>query len=191
MTSIREFLFNKSRVLKFIVYFLITGLSSFFLAKGYVYLILNGYIELIDASSFFLFPVFFYLFAIVISFVFKSYLSLYGVFFINLIATLVFFLYSLSIFNFFYVENKVLSICAFNWFQLAENQAVGFDLFVDYISFSFILLTITIAFFVNIYTFSYFRYEPYICRLISLINAFVLSMIILVSAGNLVVFFFG
>lgn len=191
MTNIRELFSNNTKILKIFAYCLITVTSSFFLAKGYVYLVLNGYIELIDPASFFLFPIFFYLFAIVVSFVFKNYLSSYGVFFINFIATLVFFLYALSILNFFYIENKVMSVCAFNWFQLAENQSIGFDFFVDYISFSFILLTITIAFFVNIYTFSYFRYEPYICRLISLINAFVLSMIILVSAGNLVVFFFG
>lgn len=191
MTSIREFLSNKVVILKILVYCLLIILSSFFLAKGYVYLVLNGYIELVDASSFFLFPVFLYLFAIIVSFLFKNFLTSYGVFLINFIATLVFFMYALSILNFFYVENKTLTICAFNWFQLAENQTIGFDFFIDYVSYSFILLTITIAFFVNIYTFSYFRYEPYICRLLSLINAFVLSMIILVSAGNLVVFFFG
>lgn len=114
MTNIRELFSNNTKILKIFAYCLITVTSSFFLAKGYVYLVLNGYIELIDPASFFLFPIFFYLFAIVVSFVFKNYLSSYGVFFINFIATLVFFLYALSILNFFYIENKVMSVCAFN-----------------------------------------------------------------------------
>lgn len=49
----------------------------------------------------------------------------------------------------------------------------------------------TIGLFVNFYTYSYFRYEPHISRLISLINAFIASMLVLVNSGNLVVFFFG
>ena len=53
------------------------------------------------------------------------------------------------------------------------------------------LLTITIALFVYAYAFSYFRQEPHVERLLIFLNLFVISMVILVAAGNLIVLFFG
>lgn len=51
------------------------------------------------------------------------------------------------------------------------------------------LLTVSIAFFVYIYAFSYFRYEPHVDRLLIFLNLFVISMILLVIAGNMIVLF--
>jgi NADH:ubiquinone oxidoreductase subunit 5 (subunit L)/multisubunit Na+/H+ antiporter MnhA subunit len=53
------------------------------------------------------------------------------------------------------------------------------------------LLTITIATFVYIYLFSYFRYDANVERLILFINSFVISMAILVTSGNFFVMFLG
>lgn len=53
------------------------------------------------------------------------------------------------------------------------------------------LLTVTIAVSVILYTFSYFRYEPLIDRLIILISSFVISMLILVNSGNFLILFLG
>lgn len=68
---------------------------------------------------------------------------------------------------------------------------VPFELYIDYISVSFIVLTLTIAMCVYVYCFSYFRAEPNVERLILFINLFVASMVLLVSSGNMVVLFLG
>lgn len=56
---------------------------------------------------------------------------------------------------------------------------------------SFGLLVLTIAFFINVYTFAYFRYEPNVSRLILFIDVFVVSMVLLVTAGNVVIMYLG
>lgn len=75
--------------------------------------------------------------------------------------------------------------------RLLPQHTVSASLTIDLISFSFLFLTITIAVWVNVFAFSYFRYEPNVDRLLLLLNAFILSMGVLVIAGNLVVLFFG
>lgn len=77
------------------------------------------------------------------------------------------------------------------WFTLTNSCVVNFELYIDLISFSFALLTTTIAVFVNLYAFSYFRFEPNIDRLLLFINSFVVSMVLLVFAGNLALLFMG
>lgn len=58
-------------------------------------------------------------------------------------------------------------------------------------AYSFTLLTCAISFFTLAYTFSYFRYEPNVERLLLFINAFVISMVCLVNGGNFFVLFLG
>ena len=53
------------------------------------------------------------------------------------------------------------------------------------------LLTTTIAFFVFMYAFSYFRYEPLVDRFLLFILSFVISMIFLVTSGNTIMLFLG
>lgn len=53
------------------------------------------------------------------------------------------------------------------------------------------LLTTTIAFFVYIYAFSYFRYEPLVDRFLLFLLSFVISMIFLVTSGNTIMLFLG
>lgn len=75
--------------------------------------------------------------------------------------------------------------------NLSNYFKVDFDFFVDNISLSFSFLTLSIAVFVYIYTFSYFRYEPLVDRLLVFLNMFIISMVFLVSSGNLVSLFLG
>lgn len=151
----------------------------------YIYILKFSYI------NFFNFSYIFYFFCIIFSFVFKSYLSFYGIFLLNLIGSFLFFISSFLNLNFFLFSNKKIIFEVFKWFNFNNKEIIYFDIYIDNISFSFIFLTISIAFFVNLYLFSYFRYEPCLNRLIILINSFVLSMILLVSAGNTIVFFLG
>lgn len=74
---------------------------------------------------------------------------------------------------------------------LNTNFKINFDFLIDNISLSFSFLTLTIAIFVYLYTFSYFRYEPLVDRLIIFLNLFIISMVFLVSSGNLVMLFLG
>ena len=74
---------------------------------------------------------------------------------------------------------------------LNTNYKINFDFFIDSVSLSFSFLTISIAVFVYIYTFSYFRYEPLTDRLVLFLNSFIISMVFLVSSGNLVMLFLG
>lgn len=133
----------------------------------------------------------FYLLNIISSFVFKYYLSSRGVFLLNTVSIFFFWFYCLLNMNLFFIKNKLICVHLFKWFYLTDTYLVNFSFYIDSVAFGFTLLTLTIGFFVNIYTFSYFRYEPHVSRLISLINSFIISMVILVNSGNLVVFFFG
>lgn len=74
---------------------------------------------------------------------------------------------------------------------LSSYYQINFDFFIDNISLSFSYLTVSIAIFVYIYTFSYFRFEPLVDRLLVFLNMFIISMVFLVSSGNLVSLFLG
>ena len=93
--------------------------------------------------------------------------------------------------NTFIIEGGSAHIVFCRWFTLANSLEVNLEFYLDVVSFSFALLTTTIAVFVNLYAFSYFRYEPNVDRLLLFINSFVISMVILVFAGNLALLFMG
>lgn len=78
-----------------------------------------------------------------------------------------------------------------NWMFLNTNFRVNFSFFIDFVSISFSFLTTSIAICVYSFAFSYFRYEPLVERLLLFLNSFVLSMVLLVSSGNLIVLFLG
>lgn len=119
------------------------------------------------------------------------YLGLYGVFF-TCVSGLGFVLLALaSIFPAIVLKGVVTQINLFKWFTLSHSLVITFSLYVDNISYSFALLTTLIAFFVQVYAFAYFRYEPNVDRLLLFLNSFVASMLLLVLAGNLVVLFLG
>ncbi len=139
----------------------------------------------------FVFGFLFFLTTTIASFFSLSYLGLYGVFILNLITIFIMWLSFLIaffdiIFNdaYYYVEIG-------NWMFLATNYQINFSIFIDFVSISFSFLTSSIALFVYIFTFSYFRYEPLVERLLLLLNSFILSMVLLVSSGNMIVMFLG
>ncbi len=127
----------------------------------------------------------------ILSFALMSYLGLYGVFIFNLITILFFWVATLCEVQEFIINNKVVSVVVGKWFTLWGHVTINFEIYIDSLSYSYLLLTLTIAVFVFIYTFSYFRYEPNVERLLLFINLFVISMILLVLAGNLFVLFLG
>ena len=149
------------------------------------------YVFVVSYNGFIVF-FFFFIFTNVFSFFFQSYLGMYGIFFFNLVSLLLFWL-SLCHAWLFFIAGKVnaLSLNLGHWTLINLNYKIDFLFYIDSLAFSFIFLTTSIAFFVYIYAFSYFRYEPHVDRLIIFLNLFVISMIILVSAGNMIILFLG
>ena len=132
-----------------------------------------------------------YLLSTVLAFFLSDFLGLYGVFTLLLISATFFWAQLALNFGFFLLEGGSLHIGLAHWLRLFDHLDVPLSLSIDALAFSFLFLTTTIALFVNVYAFSYFRYEPNVERLLLLLNAFVLSMCILVTSGNLVLLFLG
>lgn len=142
------------------------------------------------------FPVFvyfglFYFSLVLVSAFFYSYLSFYGIFILNIVG-LYFLWYTLlfSIWDLFY-NNKVYLIYFGKWVLFNVNVRLDFYFIIDIVSFSFLLLTTSIALFVYLYAFSYFRYEPLVDKFILFISFFVVSMLFLVLSGNTIMLFLG
>ncbi len=141
-------------------------------------------------------PIFFYFgslffFTVIISWFFFSYLGLYGIFKLNFITLFLFWVSLLLTAESIFVGQKTYVIKLCSWVFLSTNFRLDYYFLVDTISFSFMLLTTTIAFFVFIYAFSYFRYEPLVDRFLLFILSFVISMIFLVTSGNTIMLFLG
>jgi NADH:ubiquinone oxidoreductase subunit 5 (subunit L)/multisubunit Na+/H+ antiporter MnhA subunit len=132
-----------------------------------------------------------FIFSTIISFILMSHLGLYGVFIFNLITIVMLWVSTVIYIDDFFLENYSFKINFGKWFSILMSYDVYFELFIDSISYSFMLLTISIATFVYIYIFSYFRYDANVERLILFINSFVISMVILVTSGNFFVMFLG
>ena len=141
-------------------------------------------------------PIFFYfgfLFfsTVIISWFFFSYLGLYGIFTLNILTLFFFWVSLLFSAKNILILNKIYIIKICSWVFLSIDTKIDYYFLIDTISFSFILLTTTIAFFVYIYAFSYFRYEPLVDRFLLFLLSFVISMIFLVASGNTVMLFLG
>lgn len=139
----------------------------------------------------FLLGFFLFLLSTFFSFLCLTFLGLYGVFILNLCTIFIMWCcLSLTFFDIF-TNHSYYYIEVGNWMFLNSNFKVNFSLFIDFVSISFAYLTTTIALCVYIFTFSYFRYEPLVERLLLFLNSFILSMVLLVSSGNLIVMFLG
>ena len=132
-----------------------------------------------------------FLFTTIFSLLSLSYLGLYGVFVINFISIILFWISMLFYFDSIMSKNVFYYINLGKWMYLSSGYRVSFDLLIDSTSISFSFLTLTIGMCVYIYTFSYFRYEPLVERLMLFLNSFMISMILLVSSGNFIVMFLG
>ena len=157
----------------------------------FIYLLFNLILLFYSGFPIFFFTGFFLYFSVIFSLLFFQYLSFYGIFLLNWSALLFFWasicIYIPSIF----LEKKIYSIFLGKWIYINTNYKVDFYFLIDSVSFSFVLLTTSIAVFVFSYAFSYFRYEPLVDRFILFLLLFITSMIFLVSSGNLIMLFLG
>lgn len=151
---------------------------------------IGGFWKIFCTNGYFFFGTLFFS-SVIFSWFFFSYLGLYGVFILNL-TTLFFFWVSLLLFaKYIFVDQGVFIIKLCNWTLLGFNNRLDFYFLIDTVSFSFILLTTTIALFVYIFAFSYFKYEPLVDRFLLFLLSFVISMIFLVASGNIIMLFLG
>lgn len=204
-THEESFLFLGNKWLDFYTeYKLIDPNFSFFkyIVDSYIVYILGSVERLVDffitvfdfdfnsTPIFFYFGSFFF-FTVILSWFFLSYLGLYGIFKLNIISLGLFWFSLLFSAKSILILNKIYVIKLSNWIFLGAGSKVDYYFLIDSISFSFILLTTTIAFFVYIYAFSYFRYEPLVDRFLLFILSFVVSMLFLVASGNIIMLFLG
>ena len=187
-----DFFFNKNESIPInhlkkttLNWFLINFFSSDFFSFDFF-----KYITFRNNPYFFYFFLFFFS-TVLSSWLFFSYLSFYGIFFLNLFSLFTFWISLLSYTKSIFLDNKIFEIKIFSWIFLNDTNKLDYYFFIDSLSFSFILLTTTIAFFVYVYAFSYFRYEPLVDRFLLFLLSFVVSMIFLVSSGNLIMLFLG
>jgi len=170
------------------------GLFTFFNLvelKQIIFLKFKLYLYILIEGAWYLKFGYLFLLTTVASLLSLSYLGLYGVFCLNLLPLFLFWVSSTFFLKKIFFLKKVFIINFGKWFIFNINQKINFELYIDYITISFTVLTLTIAMFVYIYCFSYFRYEPNVDRLLLFINLFVVSMVLLVSSGNFIVLFLG
>lgn len=184
-TDIVQFLFKPFIIaIKKIILFLI-----------YVYDLLVYVYHLFSKSSFvfslFIYCGIFFFSTTVFSFFLMGYLGLYGVFITSTISLFIFWISSIYATFFSWLNNASYTVDFGKWFTIHNDLTVNFDFYLDNLSMAFALLVLTIAFFINVYTFAYFRYEPNVSRLMLFINVFVISMVVLVTAANMVLLYFG
>lgn len=132
-----------------------------------------------------------FLFTTGASFVTLAHLGLYGVFTVNLVSLVTMWLcFSITFYDIL-SNSSYYYIDLGSWMFLNSNYKINFSILLDFVSIGFAYLTTSIAVCVYIFTFSYFRYEPLVERLLLFLNSFILSMVLLVSSGNMVVMFLG
>lgn len=156
----------------------------------------NNFFESVIYHNWFKYPIFilfalFFCFTSFFSLLLTSYLGLYGVFYLNFFSLSLLWLSFIPYFIRIFKYNYSYYINFGKWISLGSNYRINFDFYIDYISYSFSFLTLSIAVFVYSYSLSYFKYEPLADRLIIFLNLFIISMVFLVSSGNLIVMFLG
>ncbi len=133
----------------------------------------------------------FFLVSIVVSFLFYLFLGLKGFITLSIISILPFWLLSTYLFDWFIIDNNsvVFYLGDFNVLWIENKQS--FRLVMSRLTFGFGYLTLSIGFFVLLYSFFYFRGEPTSERLSFLLMLFVNSMLLLLFADNLAIMFMG
>lgn len=147
-------------------------------------------LSIFPENSFLLFGLLF-LSSTLLSFFFYFYLGLHGVFFFNLITLFMFWLSVTLKFDYFMTTNDVLKINFGSWFYINQESTIFFEFLIDTLSISYVELILTISIFVQLYAFSYFRYEPSVPKLVLFLNLFIISMVFLVVSANTIMLFLG
>lgn len=91
----------------------------------------------------------------------------------NLIGLVVYWLILVLFFKKFYICNETFTLNLGTVVELTNNLTINFTLYFDKLSFSFALLTSTIATFAIMYAIIYFKYESDTGKLIMLLSLFV------------------
>ena len=86
---------------------------------------------------------------------------------------------------------SLIAVCTLGVFAYGRQLYYGLEVTAmrDYVSWGIYISNF--VFFVFIYAFSYFRYEPLVDRFLLFILSFVISMIFLVTSGNTIMLFLG
>lgn len=180
-TDLNLYFFIKFFMSKYLYNLNICDLSNITLTS------LNNYL---NYPIFIFFGMFFFL-TTIFSLLSLSFTGLYGTFVLNLISLTILWLSLLPYVEDIFSKNLYYHVTFGKWMYLTHTYKVSFSFLIDTVSLSFSFLTLTIALFVYIYTFSYFRYEPLVDRLVLFLNAFIISMVFLVSSGNFINLFLG
>lgn len=138
--------------------------------------------------------IFFYIFEcliLVFSIFFINFLGTKGFFMINMINSFLILLVFLLLFFRFNIFNELTVVNIASLMKLSVNESIGICLLIDSISYNFCLLTLSISLCVYVYAFSYMRNELNIINFFALLKGFVLSMVLLLLAGNWVTLLLG
>ena len=142
-------------------------------------------------NTFFIF-LFFYFLVIIFIIPYITLLGLYGVFYTSIVTLCLFNIIFLISSVFLKNSDSTVNLIIINsWLLLNNIISIPFAFKIDYVASSFAALTTNIGFFSILYTFSYFRDEPQIYRLIILIHLFIISMLLFLFSSNLGVLFLG
>ena len=136
---------------------------------------------------------FLYLYFLIFIFV-LPYTNIIGLFGVFTLYNIVLFLSSMSFLLGIYIfknYNAVLYINLCSLYILPKNLGLHLEFKLDFLSISFISLTLTIGLISNLYTFSYFRGDANISRFLVLMHFFIISMVLFLLASNLVILFLG
>jgi len=125
------------------------------------------------------------------SFILYKYLGVKGFWLINILTSLIFLFVILLKFNYFVYFNNTSNLILPVWGKFNELVDITFNIYIDYISYNFSMLTVLISVAAYAYSIVYMRFEKNIIYFIFLLKLFVLSMVTLVWAGNWITFVLG
>lgn len=128
---------------------------------------------------------------LLITFLHINFLGVVEFFKINLLSTLIFLISLLMGFFSFNLYNNTTLINFGAFFKLNAANTINLTFYIDYINYNFSLLTVFIAFSVYLYVYVYMRFELNIINFFFFLKCFVLSMILLLWAGNWVTLILG
>lgn len=114
-----------------------------------------------------------------------------GFWVLNISSSIIFLLIFISYFNNFIFYNTQSTQITPLWGKFNELIDLSFNLYIDYISYNFSMLTCLISVTAYAYSIVYMRFEANIIYFIFLLKLFVLSMITLIWAGNWLTFILG
>ena len=117
--------------------------------------------------------------------------TIFGLYYSFFFTLLIFFVILLLNFDNFVLLEKTISFKFLNFSTDWFIPEIGISFVIDNLSYFFILLVVAIALSANLYILNYFKYEAEETRFTVLINWFVLSMILLVTANNFFTTFLG